>query len=153
MSDLVSRVIRELPDTDRDRYDVAYERGRAQARSTKILAGLVTGLTAGVAGMFFLDPERGRSRRAEFGQRLTGLTNDLARTSAGRAKDLRNRAQGFAAEHDLPGSPAGKEQEHESADITGVTVMDIPADTAQELRRTDAPVAAGTIADPDARRR
>ena len=28
MDDLVSRLVRELPDTNRDRYDIAYERGR-----------------------------------------------------------------------------------------------------------------------------
>jgi len=138
MSDLVSRVIRELPDTDRDRYDVAYQRGRAQARSAMVFGGMVTGLAAGIAGMFLLDPERGRRRRAEVGQRLTALKNDLARVSEGRAKDLRNRAQGFAAEHDLPGAPTKSEGSAPRADMGGpVMVMDIPASTADALRRTD----------------
>jgi gas vesicle protein len=99
---------------------------------------MLTGLAIGAATMFLLDPERGRRRRAEVGQRLTAVKNDVTRMSEGRAKDLRNRAQGFAAEHDLPGSPPKTEAPAPRADSGGpVMVMDIPADAADELRRTD----------------
>ena len=59
MNDLLARILRELPDTDRSRYDIAYERGRAQARTQLLAGGLVVGAIAGATAMFFLDPVRG----------------------------------------------------------------------------------------------
>jgi hypothetical protein len=90
-----------------NRYDVAYERGRAQARSRLLFGGLALGSALGAALTFLFDPERGRRRRAELGQRLTALRNDLQRTAEGRSKDLRNRAQGFAIERGLAEPPNG----------------------------------------------
>jgi len=40
MEDIVGRLLRELPDTDKDRYDIAFARGRAQARSSLVFSGL-----------------------------------------------------------------------------------------------------------------
>src|SRR4051812_16754124 len=59
MKNLISRVQRELPDTDKDRYDVAYERGAAQKRSGMLFGGLAAGAVAGLVGMYLLDPIRG----------------------------------------------------------------------------------------------
>jgi hypothetical protein len=98
MNDVVSRIQRELPDTDKDRYDVAYDRGRAQARSGLLFGGVILGALSGVLGMFLLDPQRGTGRRAQLVSRAAGIRNDLARTMSGRAKDLRNRAKGAAIE-------------------------------------------------------
>ena len=43
MNDVVFRLLRELPDTDKDRYDIAFERGRAQARSSLLFGGMTIG--------------------------------------------------------------------------------------------------------------
>ena len=110
MDDIITRLMRELPDTDKDRYDLAYERGRAQARSTLAAGGLAVGLAAGAALMFLLDPRLGRARRIELGQRLSGATNGLRRTLAARRKDLGNRAVGAATELGLPGTPPSNEE-------------------------------------------
>jgi hypothetical protein len=82
MTDLISRLQRELPDTDKDRYDVAFERGQAQARSGLLVGGLAFGALVGAALMYLFDPNRGAGRRAELASRATGLRNDLARSRA-----------------------------------------------------------------------
>lgn len=107
MDDLVGRITRELPDTDRSRYDIAYERGRAQARSSLLFAGAALGAIVGGAATFLLDPARGRGRRIELGQRLGAVGRGIARTIQGRTTDLRNRAVGAASELHLPGTPGG----------------------------------------------
>jgi hypothetical protein len=94
----LARLQRELPDTDKDRYDIAYEQGHTQARSGLLFGGMLAGVLAGVTAMFLLDPARGAGRRAQLASRVTGLRNDLARTAGGRAEDLQNRARGAAIE-------------------------------------------------------
>ena len=79
MNDVVFRLLRELPDTDKDRYDIAYGRGRAQARSSFLFGGMTIGLVAGALGLFLLDPVAGSGRRAEVAKRATALLNDLQR--------------------------------------------------------------------------
>jgi hypothetical protein len=110
MDDIISRLMRELPDTDKDRYDIAYERGRAQARSSLAAGGLAVGLAAGAALMFLLDPRLGRGRRIELRQRLGGAMNGLRRTLAARQTDLGNRALGAATQLGLPGTPPSNEE-------------------------------------------
>ena len=80
MNDVVFRLLRELPDTDKDRYDIAYERGRAQARSSLLFGGMTIGLVAGALGLFLLDPVVGSGRRAQLAERAKALLNDLQRT-------------------------------------------------------------------------
>ena len=99
--DFLSRLQRQLPDTDKDRYDIAYEQGRTQARSGLLFGGVIVGALAGAAAMFLLDPARGAGRRAQLASRAAGLRNDLARTAAGRAEDVQNRARGAAVEGGL----------------------------------------------------
>lgn len=103
--DVVSRVQRELPDTDKTRYDVAYERGRAQARSGLLFGGLAVGSLLGAGLMWVLDPVKGAGRRAQLGQRASALRNDLQRTASGRTKDLQNRVEGFAIERGVKSPP------------------------------------------------
>ena len=98
MQDLIARVIRELPDTDKSRYDIAYERGRAQARSAHFFGGLALGAIAGAATVFFFDPANGRVRRENLARQLTARSNDLRRAIEERWKDVRNRFQGRAME-------------------------------------------------------
>ena len=85
MDDVVFRLLRELPDTDKDRYDIAYERGRAQARSSLLFGGMAIGLLAGALGLFLLDPVVGGGRRARLAQRAKAVLRDLQRTVGGRA--------------------------------------------------------------------
>ena len=88
MNDVVFRLLRELPDTDKDRYDVAYERGRAQARSSLLFGGMTIGLVAGALGLFLLDPVEGSGRRAQLAERAKAVLNDLQRTiDRGRSRE------------------------------------------------------------------
>ena len=80
MNDVVFRLLRELPDTDKDRYDVAYERGRTQARSSLLFGGVAIGLVAGALGLFLLDPVEGSGRRAQLARRAKTVLDDLQRT-------------------------------------------------------------------------
>jgi hypothetical protein len=80
MNDVVVRLLRELPDTDKDRYDIAFERGRAQARSSLLFGGMTLGLVAGALGLFLLDPVAGSGRRAQLARRAKAFLNDLQRT-------------------------------------------------------------------------
>src|SRR4051812_49814141 len=92
----LARLQRELPDTDKDRYDIAYEQGQTQARSGLLFGGMLAGALAGVTAMFLFDPARGAGRRAQLASRVTGLRNNLARTAGGRAGGPPNPARGAA---------------------------------------------------------
>ena len=63
ISTLVTNLERELPTTDKDRYDRAFGRGFARARTSFVVVGAATGIAAGIAGAFLLDPQRGPERR------------------------------------------------------------------------------------------
>ena len=79
MDDMVFRLLRELPDTDKDRYDIAYERGRAQVRSALLFGGITIGLVAGALGLFLLDPVVGSGRRAHLARRAKAALSDVQR--------------------------------------------------------------------------
>jgi hypothetical protein len=103
MKNFISRIQRELPDTDKDRYDVAYERGKTQARGGLtqargglLFGGLAFGAIVGAALTFLFDPKRGSDRRAQLASRATGLRDDLVRTATSRVEELQNRAKGGA---------------------------------------------------------
>ncbi len=81
MTDIVARAMRELPDTDKSRYDVAYERGRAQARSTLLFGGLALGVLVGAAATFLFDPDRGQARRDELARQVRERSNELAKAT------------------------------------------------------------------------
>lgn len=133
MDDLVGRLLRELPDTNKDRYDVAYERGRAQARSTWFVGGLALGLAVGGAAMALFDPRLGHGRRVELGQRLGALVTDLSRTLQGRGRDLGNRAFGAATELGLPGTPASNAERREGAAALRPEIRTTPRSAAAPL--------------------
>ena len=59
---------------------------------------ILGGIGAGAAAMYFLDPDRGRTRRALVRDKAVGIKNDASQAISGRAKDLKNRAQGLAHE-------------------------------------------------------
>jgi gas vesicle protein len=111
MKDVIAEVQRQLPGTDKDRYDIAYERGKTQARSALATAGLALGVVVGTALMFFFDPVMGKRRRALLRDKAAAISNDISRTAEDTADDVGNRAKGFASEHDLPGSADGNNTE------------------------------------------
>ncbi|HEU5202910.1 MAG TPA: hypothetical protein VFU17_01300 [Candidatus Limnocylindrales bacterium] len=123
MDDIISRLMRELPDTDKDRYDIAYERGRAQARTSLAAGGLAIGLAAGAAVMFLFDPRLGRGRRIELRQRLNGALNGLRRTLAARREDIGNRAMGAATELGLPGTPPSNQERRAADDVAALRTV------------------------------
>ena len=61
-------------------------------------AKFITGLLAGLGLAFVLDPERGARRRALLRDKATHTGRKLAEGVEAKTRDLRNRAQGAAAE-------------------------------------------------------
>jgi hypothetical protein len=57
----------------------------------------LAGAVAGAAGMYFLDPDRGRGRRARVSQQLSARKRKIEHVAEGIEKDAANRAQGAAA--------------------------------------------------------
>jgi len=57
----------------------------------------LVGAAAGAAGMYFLDPDRGRGRRARMGQQLAARRRKIERAATSIEKDAANRADGVAA--------------------------------------------------------
>ena len=96
---VVTRLERELPDTDKDRYDRAYERGRVQTRSVFLGLGALVGIAAGVTAAILLDPQRGPARRA----RIAELKRDVARQAQERSKVVIDRARSMAEERGIGG--------------------------------------------------
>jgi len=59
---------------------------------------LLAGFGAGIALMYFLDPERGRARRNMLRDKVASFARKASETASGTARDLSNRAQGAAHE-------------------------------------------------------
>lgn len=62
------------------------------------VAAVLTGVGIGAGLMYLFDPDRGNRRRALMRDKAIGLSNDATDTIQGKAKDLRNRAQGYVHE-------------------------------------------------------
>ena len=59
--------------------------------------GILTGLGLGLGLMYFMDPERGRRRRALVRDRITHATRGCSQTMGGMCRDLTHRSSGFLA--------------------------------------------------------
>jgi hypothetical protein len=90
---LAGRVEKELPDTDKDRYVRAFERGRIQTRTRYIAVGAAAGIAAGLLGVVLSDKER---RDA-----ATRKVNGLSKQVQGKVKFAQDRARGMAIERGL----------------------------------------------------
>lgn len=113
-TDLTDRLDR-IEDTIRDR--VSLDRFTAAdpiIRTTwpRRLLWTLVGMGAGMGVAYLMDPDRGRARRTEMQQRLTGAGSDLADTAAKRADHAAGVARGAVAEttnratpQDVPGDP------------------------------------------------
>jgi hypothetical protein len=98
---LISRLEKELPEVDRDKYQRAYARGRAQARSRYLVVGLVAGVSAGAVAALLLDPKHGKARRDAIAHRTGSLTKSAGSTISGKARYASDRARGIAIERGL----------------------------------------------------
>ncbi len=58
----------------------------------------IAGLALGAAGMYLLDPQQGRRRRAQLRDQAASRARDVRQTSQVALRDLRNRAQGVRAQ-------------------------------------------------------
>jgi len=126
ITNLVTSLERELPTTDKDRYDRAFARGWTRARATFVGAGLVTGLLAGIAGAFLLDAQRGTQRREQLAASVRGTTRGVTRVLRRRATWTADRARGIAIERGLITPEGGRREEPvmQATPAAGVPVMD-----------------------------
>jgi len=65
---------------------------------TDLLMAAAAGYLLGALTMFVFDPQQGRRRRALVRDKMVQYGNEASDFVSGTAKDLRNRAQGVAAE-------------------------------------------------------
>lgn len=93
---------------------------------------LLAGLGAGLAAMFFFDPEQGRRRRALLRDQLVKWSRVTSETISGRAEDLRNRSIGLAHEA-RKAVEGGAERASEAAE----SVVDTTPEAAPQLAATD----------------
>ena len=125
---IVETLERDLPTTDKGRYDRAYSRGWARARTGFVIVGAAAGIAAGIAGAFLLDPNNGPRRREALRTKLRstteGVTGQLSRT----ATMATERARGLAVERGLikPDDDDATRQIAASA-APLVPVMDVPS--------------------------
>ena len=98
---IISRIERELPDTDKDRYVRAFERGRVQTRTRYVVLGAVAGIAAGILGVLFLDPKQGKGRRDAMALKATSVSKQVSQQVAGKVKYAQDRARGIAIERGM----------------------------------------------------
>jgi hypothetical protein len=136
---IIARLERELPDTDKDRYDRAYTRGRVQARSVYLGLGIAVGIAAGVVAAALLEPRHGKERRDRLARGTRGLASGLRGRAAATVRVAQDRARTVAQDRglaapdvDVPGAtPAEPEAPVMAADVPA-PVTDVPAVTLPE---------------------
>ncbi|HET6648263.1 MAG TPA: hypothetical protein VFH01_13130 [Pyrinomonadaceae bacterium] len=77
--------------------EMAYERNEgtgACATATRISL-IIGSVGLGALLMYLFDPDRGRGRRSRLSDQVSSKATRLGRTAEGKARDLRNRAQGL----------------------------------------------------------
>lgn len=144
---VVSRLQRELPDTDRDRYDRAFQRGWSRARSSYVGVGVVVGILGGIVGALLLDPAKGEERRRHLSAKVREVTDQVSSVAGRQVRDLTARAKHVVEDRGvtLPGQggPADGDVDPSRTRTTPVTA--ISADdagsgmTAQTIGHDDAP--------------
>jgi hypothetical protein len=145
---IVETLERDLPTTDKGRYDRAYSRGWARARTGFVIVGAAAGIAAGIAGAFLLDPNNGPRRREALRTKLRttteGVTGQLSRT----ATMATERARGLAVERGLIKPDDGDDTKRIAASSPLVPVMDIPSSNGYGDTEPVMPLADGPVTDP-----
>jgi vacuolar-type H+-ATPase subunit H len=141
ISTLVTNLERELPNTDKDRYDRAFGRGFARARTSFVIVGAATGIAAGIAGAYLLDPQRGTQRRNALRTKLRRTTEDVTTQVRRTATLTADRARGFAHERGLIKADGETDESFDrSATAPLVPVMDASVATTPVMPLGDGPV-------------
>jgi hypothetical protein len=117
-----------------DLRSIRIVRDRPRGPDLKPGVAILAGASAGVAAMFFLDPEQGRRRRVTFMDQLRKYSRLSGEWLEGTTRDLRNRSVGLAAE----ARRAADSMSKHSTDYDDEDVIDTP-DISQELKATDWP--------------
>jgi hypothetical protein len=107
---LVTNLERDLPTTDGDKYDRAFRRGFARARTSFVVIGAAAGIAAGIAGAYLLDPQRGPYRRERLRTTARRTTKDVSRQVRRTARMTTDRAKGFAYERGILKPEASDEE-------------------------------------------
>lgn len=128
----------DLKDLSRDVRSLRITRQKQRPDTMPGIA-LLAGLGAGLAAMFFFDPEQGRRRRALLRDQLVKWSRVTSETISGRAEDLKNRSIGLA--HETRKAISGSTDE--SSEWTQSVVDATPA-AASELAQTDAAAGASS---------
>ena len=146
---IVETLERDLPTTDKGRYDRAYSRGWARARTGFVIVGAAAGIAAGIAGAFLLDPNNGPRRREALRSKVRstteGVTGQLSRT----ATMATERARGLAVERGLI-KPENDDATRQIAATASplVPVMDVPSSNGHGDSEPVMPMASGPVTDP-----
>jgi hypothetical protein len=115
-----------------DLRSIRVVRERPQGPDWKPGAALIAGAGAGIAAMWFLDPEHGRRRRVLFMDQVHRYARAANAWMDDTARDLRNRSQGWANE-------ARKASQSMRAQTTDYETSDVSAtpDVGDKLAATD----------------
>jgi hypothetical protein len=144
---IVETLERDLPTTDKGRYDRAYSRGWARARTGFVIVGAAVGIAAGIAGALLLDPNEGPRRRAALRLKVRstteGVTGQLSRT----ATMATERARGLATERGLIKPNGEAARQITSPAPARVPVMDIPSNGYGDTQPV-MPLATGPVTNP-----
>ena len=146
---IVENLERDLPTTDKGRYDRAYSRGWARARTGFVIVGAAAGIAAGIAGAFLLDPSEGPRRREALRSKVRstteGVTGQLSRT----ASMATEKARGLAVDRGLIKPDGADDTRLIAASATPlVPVMDIPSSNGYGDTEPVMPLADGPVTDP-----
>ncbi|HSH21069.1 MAG TPA: hypothetical protein VK992_00450 [Candidatus Caenarcaniphilales bacterium] len=135
----------DLREVGRDVRSLRITRQKKQRPNVMPGIGLLAGLGAGLAAMFFFDPEQGRRRRALLRDQLFKWSRMTSDTISGRAQDLRNRGVGVV--HQTRSAISGRRGKA-ATDDAGIgsleSVVTTTPEAAPQLEATDA--AAGRTA-------
>jgi hypothetical protein len=146
---IVENLERDLPTTDKGRYDRAYSRGWARARTGFVIVGAAAGIAAGIAGAFLLDlsegPRRREALRSKVRSTTEGVTGQLSRT----ASMATEKARGLAVDRGLIKPDGADDTKRIAASATPlVPVMDIPSHNGYGDTEPVMPLADGPVTDP-----
>ena len=147
---IVENLERDLPTTDKGRYDRAYSRGWARARTGFVIVGAAAGIAAGIAGAFLLDPNQGPRRREALRTKLRTTTEGVSGQISRTATLASDRARGFAIERGII-KPGDADDDGTLTGGTGaplIPVMDIPSVNGFGDTEPVMPLANGPVTDP-----